>query len=221
MIWNKLTGKIIFSCICGLILSITTQAQSLTPADTSRKIIQFSGVVVENDSLYPLGYVAVVIRNSSRGVYSNMNGYYSIVAQEHDTIDFFALGYRRASFILPDTFKTTNQYNHVQSLRVDTIFLHEAVIYPWPSKDEFKDAFLAMNIPVDDLSRARTNLSPAEMAKVAQTVTRDGGMAYNAAMRQQATQSASNGQYPTSNLLNPVAWAKFIQALNNGELKRQ
>lgn len=221
MIWNKLTGKIIFSCICGLILSFTVQAQNLTPADTSRKIIQFSGVVVENDSLYPLGYVAIVIRNTSRGVYSNMNGYYSIVVQENDTIDFIALGYRRSSFIMPDTFATVNQYNHVQSLRVDTIFLREAVIYPWPSKDEFKDAFLAMDVPIDDLSRARANLSKAEMVQAAQNVAMDGGMVYNATMRQQAVKSATYGQYPTSNLLNPVAWAKFVQALNNGELNRQ
>lgn len=216
-----MTGKIVLSCICGLFFSFLSQAQTLAPADTSRKIIQFSGVVVENDSLYPLPYVAIVIRNSNRGVYSNYNGYYSIVAQEKDTIDFITLGYRHSFFVMPDTFTTVNQYNHVQSLRVDTIFLREAVIYPWPSRDEFKNAFLAMDVPIDDLARARTNLSKTEMVKAAENVPMDGGMAYSASMRQQAIKSSTNGQYPTSNLLNPVAWAKFVQALNNGELKRQ
>ena len=38
---------------------------------------------------------------------------------------------------------------------------------------------------------------------------------------QQAIQAAYAGQAPPVNLLNPVAWAKFMQALKSGDLKRQ
>ena len=207
--------------LAGIFLSvISVPAFSQTATDTSRKVIQFSGMVVDADSLNALPYVAIVVRHSERGVYSNVNGYYSIVAQEKDTIDFYALGYHRASFILPDTF-TTNQYTHVQTLRLDTILLRQAVIYPWPSKEKFKDAFLSANVPTDDLDRARANLAQAEMVQAAQGVAMDAGMAYNNVMRQQVAKNYYAGQAPPNNLLNPVAWSRFLQALNNGDLKRQ
>jgi hypothetical protein len=207
-------------CLLAIPVFAQTGMKAFTP-DTSRKIIQLSGLVADADSLYPLPFVAIVIRNTSRGVYTNTNGYYSMVAQEKDTIDFYQLGYRKASFVLPDTFTTATQLNHVQSLQIDTIFLREAVIYPWPTKEEFKTAFLTLNVPADDLERARMNLARAETVQSAQSVARDAGMVYSATMRQQARTSASYGQMPTTGLLNPVAWAQFLQALNNGDLKRQ
>jgi CarboxypepD_reg-like domain len=208
---------VLLSILIGSTISIPANAQ----ADTSRKVLQLTGVVVDADSLFTLPYVAIVIRNTTRGVYSNINGYYSMVVQEKDTIDFYSLGYHRASYVLPDTFQVSNQLNLLQSMRVDTIFLREAVIYPWPSREEFKAAFLALEVPADDLERAKANMARAELVQNAQSVARDGGMIYNSTMNQQAARSASKGQYPSNNLLNPVAWAKFLQSLNNGELKRQ
>ncbi|HEU4717152.1 MAG TPA: carboxypeptidase-like regulatory domain-containing protein [Bacteroidia bacterium] len=202
------------------LLPFSSAAQQTIPTDTTRKIIQFSGIVLDADSLNGIPYVAIVVRHSERGVYSNLNGYYSMVVQAKDTIDFYALGYKRASFILPDTI-TSDNYNHVQALKLDTILLHEAVVYPWPSKDQFKNAFLTANVPSDDLDRARKNLAQAEMVQLAQNVAMDGGMVYQGQMQQRVNQNYYAGQKPPNNLLNPVAWSRFIQALNNGELKRQ
>lgn len=220
MVKSQFAVKILLLCLLGMGSAHFALAQKAPAADTSRKIIQFSGIVVDADSLNSLPYVAIVIRHTERGVYSNINGYYSIVAQEKDTIDFYALGYRRATFILPDTF-TVNNYTHVQTMKLDTILLREAVIYPWPSKEKFKDAFLSMNVPTDDLDRARLNLAQAEMVQAAQGVAMDATMATNAAMRQQVQKNYYAGQLPPNNLLNPVAWSKFIQGLNNGDFKRQ
>ncbi|HLG02155.1 MAG TPA: carboxypeptidase-like regulatory domain-containing protein [Bacteroidia bacterium] len=201
-------------------LQARTAISQTAPADTSRKIIQLSGIVVDNDSLNSLPFVAIIVRNSTRGVYSNVHGYYSIVAQERDTIDFYTLGYWRATFVLEDTFRITNNYNHVQTMRLDTIFLREAVIYPWPSKDRFKDAFLSAHITPDDLERARFNLAQAEMVQAAQSIAMDGNMAASAALRQRTDRNYYAGQAPPNNLLNPVAWSKFIQAMKNGDLKQ-
>lgn len=197
------------------------RAQGIVPIDSSRKVIQFSGMVVDADSLYALPYVAIVIRNKNRGVYSNSKGYYSMAVQEHDTIDFYTLGYHRSTFVLPDTFATCSQINHLQAMRLDTILLREAVIYPWPSKDEFKHAFLTLDVPTDDLTRARQNLARADVVQAAQTIAMDGGMVYSQSMRQQAIRQSTTGQYPTTSLLNPVAWAQFLQTLNSGGFKRQ
>jgi hypothetical protein len=40
-------------------------------------------------------------------------------------------------------------------------------------------------------------------------------------MNQQYTRMYYAGQYPSISLLNPVAWAKFIQAWKNGDFKRK
>ncbi|MCX6311625.1 MAG: carboxypeptidase-like regulatory domain-containing protein [Bacteroidetes bacterium] len=194
--------------------------KSQTAIDSTKKIIQFSGIAVDADSLTPLPFVAIVVRHTERGVYSNMKGYYSIVVQPKDTIDFYALGYHRASFIIADTF-TTNQYTHVQGLHTDTIILHEAVIYPWPSRDQFKNAFLTATVPGDDLEHARANLSQAAMIREAQNVTMDGGMVYASSMQQQVNKNYYAGQKPPNNLLNPIAWARFIQSVQNGDLKKK
>ncbi|CAN5158822.1 hypothetical protein BH09BAC5_BH09BAC5_14530 [soil metagenome] len=210
--------KMLSVCLISLISVVSGHTQ--TTIDSTSKIIQFSGIAVDGDSLTPLPFVAVVIRHSERGVYSNVNGYYSIVVEPKDTVDFFALGYHRATYILPDTF-TTNSYTHVQALKIDTIMLHEAVIYPWPSKEQFKNAFLTTSIAGDDLERARANLSQSEMIRVAQNVAMDAGMVYSSSMQQQTAKNYYAGQKPPNNLLNPVAWSRFIQSVQNGDLKKK
>jgi hypothetical protein len=40
-------------------------------------------------------------------------------------------------------------------------------------------------------------------------------------MQQQYTKLYYAGQYPPNNLLNPVAWAKFIKSWKEGKLKRK
>lgn len=211
-------GKFMIACAVCMVLPTLSNAQS--KIDSTKKIIQFSGIMVDADSLTPLPFVAIVVRHTERGVYSNMKGYYSMVVQPNDTVDFYALGYRRGSFIFADTF-STNQFTHVQGLHIDTIILHEALIYPWPSKDQFKNAFLTTDVPGDDLERARANLSQSEMIRIAQNVAMDGGMVYAASMKQQTDKNYYAGQKPPNNLLNPIAWARFIQSMQNGDLKKQ
>jgi len=190
------------ACICN----------AQTSADTTRKVVQFSGMVIDADSLYPIPFVAIVVKNSARGVYSTGSGYYSIVLQEKDTLEFYSLGYVTGVYVVPDTF-TTSQVNHVQTLRMDTVLLTEMVVYPWPSREQFKNAFLAIDIPNDDMERARMNLAQQRMVAAAQNVNADGQGAYTSAMQQQSNKNYYAGQYQPNNLLNPIAWAKFIQSM--------
>jgi hypothetical protein len=195
-------------------------AKAQTRADSVRTIIQLSGMMVDADSLQPLPFVAVVIKNSTRGVYSTPTGYYSIVVQERDTIEYFALGYKRGVFVVPDTFTRPGTITHIQALRADTMLMKEQVIYPWPSKDQFKTAFLALEVPDDDLERARQNLDARTMAAAAEIVRNDATMSYKYQMQQQVNKNYYAGQAVPNNLLNPVAWAKFIQAARNGTFRK-
>jgi hypothetical protein len=199
--------------LCAFLCGNTMECVAQTSADTNaRKVVQFSGMTIDADSLFPIPFVAIVIKGTSRGVYSTGSGYYSIVAQEKDTLEFYSLGYKTGVYILPDTF-TISQVNHVQTLKMDTVLLTEMVVYPWPSREQFKNSFLALDIPDDDMERARMNLAQQRMVNAAQTVNADGQGAYTAAMQKQTNKNYYAGQYQPNNLLNPIAWAKFIQSM--------
>jgi len=186
-----------------------------------KDLVQFSGVVVTADSLKPLPYVNVLIRNTWRGTVSDYFGFFSFVARMNDTIEFSSIGFKKSTFIIPDTL-STNHYSLIQMLQGDTIVLRETIIYPWPTKEQFKEAFMSLHIPDDDLDRARRNLQQAEMQVLYENMPMDGSMNYRNQMQQQQSKLYyAGGQMQPNNLLNPIAWAKFIEQWQNGDFKRK
>lgn len=183
-------------------------------------LLQFSGVVVEGDSLRPVPYASIMIRNSYRGTVSDYFGYFSFVAQESDTVEFSAIGYRDAVFVIPDTL-TTNKYSLIQVLATDTIYLKTTEVYPWPSKEQFKQAFLQLNIADDDLARAQKNMDRADMKELMSGMANEASLNYKYTMQQYQSKLYYAGQLPPNNLLNPIAWSKFIKAWKNGDFKNK
>ena len=47
-------------------------------------------------------------------------------------------------------------------MELDTILLKQAEIYPWPSKEQFAEAFVNTELPNDDYKRAQANLGNAD-----------------------------------------------------------
>lgn len=203
---------IAFALFCLFLVGWTNDCAAQTPDATAPKVVQVSGMTIDADSLFPIPFVAIVIKGTSRGVYSTGSGYYSIVAEENDTLEFYSLGYKTGIYVLPDTF-TVSQVNHVQTLKMDTILMSEMVVYPWPSREQFKNSFLALDIPNDDMERARMNLAQQRMMAAATSVNADGQGAYRNAVTQRTDKNYYAGQYQPNNLLNPVAWSKFIQSV--------
>ena len=113
-------------------------------------LVQFSGVIVTFDSLQPIPFSSIMIKNSNRGTVSDYYGFFSFVAKMKDTIEFSALGFKKAIFVIPDTL-TDQRCSMIQILKQDTILLKEVMIFPWPTKEQFKEAFLRLRIPDDDL----------------------------------------------------------------------
>lgn len=185
-----------------------------------RSIIQFSGVVLTGDSLTPVSFTNILIKNTRRGTISDYYGYFSFVAQVKDTIEFSAIGFKRVIFVVPDSL-TSNRYSLIQIMHNDTVFLKETVIYPWPSKEQFKEAFMKLHIPDDDFERAKKNLARADMKERFEAMGMDGSMNYRNYIQQQTARLYYAGQLPPQNILNPIAWAKFIEAWRNGDFKRK
>lgn len=201
-----------------VLLFVGKQSVAQNPLD--KDLIQFSGVVVTADSLIPLPFTNIIIKNSHRGTISDYYGYFSFVAEKNDTIEFSSIGFKNVEYVIPDSL-TSNRYSLIQVMDTDTIFLREAVIYPWPTKEQFRAAFMALELPEDPADIARKNLDRAEMKERAEALTMDGSMNFRHAMQQHRAQLYHAGQLPPNNLLNPLAWVKFIKAWKNGDFKRK
>ena len=204
---------LLFIILCGIITLSNGQ-------EKYQGLVQFSGVVVTGDSLRPVPFVSIVVKNSFRGTIGDYNGFFSFVAQMNDTIEFAALGFKRGVYIIPDTLNT-DRYSLIKIMTTDTILLQETIIYPWPTKDEFRQAFLNLKVPDDDYERARRNMALAEMRELMVSLPLDGSGNYKALMMEKQNRLYTAGQYPSISLLNPIAWAKFIEAWQRGDYKRK
>ncbi len=196
-------------------ISISVYAQS-----DNDKLVQFSGVVVTSDDLQPIPYTSVIIKHTYRGTITDFYGFFSFVALKGDTVEFSYLGYKKSFYVIPDTLKES-RYSLIQMLSRDTILLKETVIYPWPSKEEFKKAFVELNIPDDDAQRAMRNLEMAQHKEIQDNVPYDGSINYKFLNRERNYQLYTAGQYPVNNLLNPLAWAAFVKAWQEGAYKKK
>ena len=183
-----------------------------------KKLVQFSGVVVESDSLKPLPFTSILVKGTTHGTVSDYYGFFTLVASPGDEIEFVTVAYKEASYKIPDTLSASS-YSIIQVLRKDTVELPTVPIYPWPSKEEFKRAFLKLDVATTDFDRAAKNLNEQEMRELAKGIQMDAQANYRFAMQQQYTKLYYAGQYPPNNLLNPVAWAKFIKSWKEGKLK--
>jgi len=146
------------------------------------ELVQFSGIVVSADSINPVSFTNIVIKNTWRGTVADYYGYFSFVAMKHDTIVFSAVGYKKGQFIIPDSI-TSDRYSLIQVMTSDTILLAQTVIYPWPSPEDFKEAFLRYDVPDDDYERAKKNLDQADLREMAANYPMDGSMNYKYSMQ--------------------------------------
>jgi hypothetical protein len=157
---------------------------------------------------------------SGFGTISDYSGYFSFVARKNDTIRFSAVGFKDERFIIPDTIHN-NRYTIFQVMTTDTIYLSETVIYPWPSKEAFKEAFLNLEIPDDDYQIALRNLELSQLQERAENMPMDGSMNYQNYIDNTISKYYYAGQLQPITILNPFAWAKFIKAWKEGKFKRK
>ncbi|GAB4377928.1 MAG: hypothetical protein Kow0075_07230 [Salibacteraceae bacterium] len=195
-----------------LLLSVRAAGQQ------SGDLIQLSGVVVSGDSLSPVPFTSVIIKGSHRGTICDYYGFFTLVVRKGDTLQFSSVGYRDAETFVSDTL-SENRYSMIQMLQRDTIELDEAVIYPWPSKEQFKQAFLSLNAPVDDYDRAFENLTREDVRLAIQGVPMSARGNHTFVTQQEYARLYSRGKLPEITLLNPLAWAQFIEAWKKGQFK--
>ncbi len=185
----------------------------------SRRVIQFTGLVLTGDSLKPLPYASIWVKNTARGTTTDYYGFFSIPVYEHDTLRFTSVGYRDTQYVVPDTL-TRSRYSAVQLMTRDTIYLDETVVYPWPTRDQFRHAFIHTDVPSDDYDRAMRNLAHAEMRERFENMPMDGSMNFRHYVQQHSDRLYYAGQAPPIRLFDPFAWAEFFKAWREGRFRR-
>ncbi|GAB5539418.1 MAG: hypothetical protein Salg2KO_15210 [Salibacteraceae bacterium] len=206
--------RILLISMAGILFSETISAQT----DPSEGLIQLSGVVVSGDSLTPVPFTSVLIKGENRGTMCDYYGFFSLVVGKRDTIVFSSVGYKKTEVVIEDTLSDI-RYSMIQMMQKDTTELPAAEVYPWPSKEQFRTAFLSMNPPQDDYDRAFENLTREEVRMAIQGVPLSAQANSALAIQREYTRLYQQGQLPQVSLLNPVAWAQFIDAWKKGKFK--
>ncbi|MDR2907582.1 MAG: carboxypeptidase-like regulatory domain-containing protein [Bacteroidales bacterium] len=198
---------IVFFCL--ILVGYGSMAQTLEP----RKVVQISGVVMDNENLVPVPYANIGVKGSYRGTAADATGFFSIVTYAGVNLMFTSIGFRTVTVKIPDTI-TADRYTLYQSLMKDTTELPITVIYPWPSKEKFREAFLNLNVPDDEYEIARKNTLLSSLKERAKYTKMDAGMNYKNFIQNKSDQLYYAGQYQPNNLTNPFAWAQFLRIWN-------
>ena len=200
-------------------------AQSDSTAVEPPMVVQLTGVVVEGDSLGPVPFATVYRMRDQRGTITDEYGFFAIPARVGDTIRFSAIGLNDGELIVPDLTgqEMTDRMSVVLPLGVDTVLMDEARIYPWPSRERFKQEFMALRLEADARERARRNLDFDPMALYDRMADMGSSPAENFRVLQarQAEMAGYQGGVMPVSLLNPLAWGQFINALRNGDYRKR
>jgi hypothetical protein len=205
--------------VCTLFAAIAFSQQQDAPV----KVIEFSGMVFYEDEQgnpAPLPYTNVAVMGTNRGAAADIDGFFSFIALAGETIVFSRIGYKTVEIKLPDTL-TSTKYKWIQIMTEDNILLPEAIIMPWPSKEYFKQEFLAIDISDELRENAQANLAEEKMKEIRYSVPVDGRETTSLVIKQQATDYVYTGQTKPQQIYNPISWKKFIDAWRRGDFKKK
>lgn len=185
-------------------------------------LVQFSGLVLDgsDEQLVPVPYANIIVKDRNRGTYTDLRGFFSIVVEKGDIIQFSAVGYKTIDYQVPEDMEG-NRKSIVQLMTQDTFNLPETVVFPWPSREHFRLEFLAMDVTPELQSRASENLAEEVLEKQRNIVSYDGNESADFYLRQQARENYYIGQTPPMNIFNPIAWKRFFDSWKNGDFKKK
>lgn len=188
-------------------------------AQQKKRVIQLSGVVLEEDSTTgrPIPGVHVYVPKAGRGVTTNGMGFFSMPVLENDEIIISAVGYARQNFTVPANSK---EYETIVVTMVqDTTYLQTVVIMSFPTEEVFKQAVLALNMPMDNNGVDKRNFNEELMALMLKTTPMDGYSNQRYYLDQWAGSANNKFQPVTNPFLNPFNWAKFFSSLKKDKKK--
>ena len=208
--------KFLFYGVLSLLLITTTDlVYGQTGGD--RDVIQFSGMVVAEDSMTVIPGVHIYVPKGGRGAVSNQNGFFSMATLAGDSVVISSVGFKRQTFTIP--VDVEESFTKIFYLEIDTTFLDNVDIMPFPTEEEFKAAVLALDLP-DPSEEIGEKLNGAYIAYLARNTGMDAAMASRYWLDYQ-NRAQFNSYGPAYNpFLNPFNWARFVDDIKKGRYKK-
>lgn len=188
-----------------------------------KKLVQFSGIIINRDSNTVVPYVTITnVTGRDQFFSANYKGYFSFVANEGDTLVFTAVGYKREGIVIPINL-SDDKYTILMKMQQEVINLPMVQVYPWASTDEFKKEFMTLKFADDDLEIAKKNVSRESLSAMMASLPRDGAemQSFNFQNNHNRLVNRNINQRLANPLLNPFAWGALIQQIMQGDRSRE
>lgn len=176
-------------------------------AQGNQNIMQLTGLIVGGDSLYGIPGVHIYVPKAGRGTSTNYYGYFSLPTQVGDSIVISAIGYTKKEFVI--TYNEKKSISLIIELKEDTTVLPLLEVFPYPTEELFKHAFLTLKMP-DNMYNG-ININDQIMSRVTHANKTDAKSyyLYKAANRQSFV------------LLDAFAWSRAIKDLKHKRAARR
>lgn len=165
----------------------------------------------------------VMVKSRKIGTITGADGFFSLAVMPGDTIAVSVIGFRREELVVSDTLRDKGYLARVV-LERDTTMLNEVTLYPWPRPENFKQEFLATNVPTTKEDIAMRNLALQELKSRAAQMgySADEIQRYAILMQEQSIYYNEQNQIYSDGgtailgrLTDPFAWARFIKSLSD------
>jgi hypothetical protein len=183
-----------------------------------QRLIQLSGVILGEDSVSGLPGVHIYVPKAGRGTTTNHVGFFSLPVKVGDSLVVSSVGYERQHYIVPHDapeFQTV-----IVQLVQDVTYLPAITVMDFPTEEVFKQAVLALNVPVDQTNIDSRNLNQELLALMLKTTPMDGYQNQRYALNQWANSANDRFQPVTNPFLNPFNWVKFFNSLKKDKKKK-
>ncbi|MDX1628654.1 MAG: carboxypeptidase-like regulatory domain-containing protein, partial [Fulvivirga sp.] len=179
-------------------------------AQGKERIIQFSGVVLGEDSVSGIPGVHIYVPKAGRGTTTNRVGYFSMPVLVGDEIVVSSVGYENRYYKVPD--HEDDNITVIIELIADTTYLEPVEIMPFPTEEIFKEAVIALNLPADEPINEQ-NLNEKLLALMLQTTPTDPSINHRYFLENYRAYQNNKFAPRPNPLLNPFNWARFFKSL--------
>ena len=199
-------------------LSLASGAFTIVRAQSQKRIIQLSGVILEQDSVRAIPGAHIYVPKAGRGTPSNTAGFFSMPVLIGDSVVISAIGFKRQHYIVPD------HYSDFLTIIVEmvedvTTLPQEVIVRTFPTEEVFKQAVLALNVPLNENEIDKKALNAELLALMTRSAPMDASLNYKYYMDQTIAGYNSKFQPVMNPFLNPFNWARFFKDLKKNKKK--
>ncbi len=202
-----------------LFISLFLNSTAETFAQGEKQIISISGFIMDGNDAIPLKGIHIYIPQAGRGTVSDQNGYFSLNTLAGDTLYITSIGYKTKKLPIPNT--VTKAYTVIINMQSEVLQLPAIEVFPYPTEEVFKKAFLALELKDKNYENLRENLSKESLARVSYNMPVDGSVSFKRYTSSQV--SALNKRYEISviPILSPSMISQIIKSIRRGDYNKE